>query len=202
MPTRASARVRPPAPTMPPPAACQDWSRDKPGREREVKMETGRGWGQYGHFSCHVLSVRVPLPLTPNKSWMEGHTGHRKKIRGHTHATNFFRNTEVNTNFYKNIHVKYSERPERGRRSGECWGPRRALPLTAEWASECVWLVKHRAIGLRVGSFCRVCVLPLLGFGLFTDKAPPWLREFKSNFHSGKFGIPFVLLHHLCAHVF
>ena len=88
--------------------------------EREVKMETGRGRGQYGHFSCHVLSVRVPLPLTPNKSWMEGHTGHRKKIRGHTHATNFFKNTEVNTNFYKNIHVKYSERRERGRRSGEC----------------------------------------------------------------------------------
>ena len=72
-------------------------------------METGRGRGQYGHFSCHVLSVRVPLPLTPNKSWMEGHTGHRKKMRGHTGATKLFRGIEVGTNFRKGIHVKDSD---------------------------------------------------------------------------------------------
>ena len=70
-------------------------------------METGERRAVWTFF-LPGPTCQGSLPLTPNRLWMEGYTGHRKKMRGHTRATKFFRGTEVSTNFHKGIHVKDS----------------------------------------------------------------------------------------------
>ena len=68
-------------------------------------METGERRAVWIFFLSGP-TCQGSLRLTPNRLWMEGYTGHRKKMRGHTRATKFFRGIQVHTNFYKSIDVK------------------------------------------------------------------------------------------------
>ena len=46
-------------------------------------METGERRAVWTFF-LPGPTCQGSLPLTPNRLWMEGYTGHRKKTRGHT----------------------------------------------------------------------------------------------------------------------